>query len=199
MTAKNPNERVRLFVAIPVPEPVRMEMIRVQHELEPLAPRGAVRWSRSDQFHLTLKFLGGVMIERLAALQESVQTVCSACPVLALRAQGVGFFPNARSPRVIWAGVHDRNGQLEKLQKKIEDAVRPFSDEPGGTNFAGHLTLGRFKKFIRHEIEPLTARAQEMNDRLFGQWMAEAIEFIRSDLSPAGARHTLLARFCLAQ
>jgi 2'-5' RNA ligase len=37
MTDECSNERLRLFVAIPIPGPVRNEMTRVQRELKPLA------------------------------------------------------------------------------------------------------------------------------------------------------------------
>ena len=44
MTNENPTAPLRLFVAIPIPEPVRDEIIRVQRELQPLVPRDLARW-----------------------------------------------------------------------------------------------------------------------------------------------------------
>jgi hypothetical protein len=90
--------KLRLFVAIPVPAAIRDEMVRVQHELQPLAPRGVVRWTKPEQLHLTLRFLGDVSSDRVAGLQESLRTACSGTTPLPLYAQGVGFFPTARSP-----------------------------------------------------------------------------------------------------
>jgi 2'-5' RNA ligase len=197
MTAESLSQRFRLFVAILVPEAVRIEMIRVQQELRRLAPHDAVRWTKPEQFHLTLRFLGDVSSDRAAALKESVQTVCSGESALRLRAQGVGFFPNTRSPRVIWVGVNDGEGHLVALQKKIENTVRRFTEEPGGENFEGHVTLGRFKHFKRQEIGELTVRAQTMKNQEFGEWTAQEIEIIRSELSPEGARYTSLAVFPL--
>jgi len=196
MTGEDSTERCRLFVAIPVPDAVRNEMIRVQRELQPLAPAGAIRWARPDQFHLTLRFLGDVPSARVTALQEAVRAVCPGASALRLCAQGVGFFPNARSPRVIWARIKD-DDRLAELQKKIQTAVHPFSTGPGGEHFAGHVTLGRFKQFKRQETGKLAACAETMKDRVFGEWTAGEIEVIRSELSPAGARHTVLAAFPL--
>ena len=76
-------EKLRLFVAIAIPDPVREEIIRVQRELQPLAPRDAVRWTKPEQFHLTLRFLGDVSADRVAALKESVRAVCSGVPAVA--------------------------------------------------------------------------------------------------------------------
>jgi 2'-5' RNA ligase len=117
---------------------------------------------------------------------------------LSLRARGIGFFPNAHSPRVIWVGIND-SVLLTDLQSQIEQAVRPFATGPGGEHFAGHVTLGRFKQFKRQEIGKLTAWAEAMKDRVFGEWTAREIEIIRSELSSVGARYTALAAICLAK
>jgi 2'-5' RNA ligase len=197
MTGEGATEKLRLFVAIPVPEAVRNEMIRVQQELRRLAPHDAVRWTKPEQLHLTLRFLGDVPVESVTALKEAVDAVCSGELALRLCAQGIDFFPNTRSPRVIWVGIDDSERRLADLQEKIENAVRRFTEDPGGENFAGHVTLGRFKHFKRQEIGELTVRAQAMKDRVFGEWTAQKIEIIRSELSPEGAHYTLLAVFQL--
>ncbi|HEV2437714.1 MAG TPA: RNA 2',3'-cyclic phosphodiesterase [Verrucomicrobiae bacterium] len=184
-------------MAIPVPDAVREEMLRVQRELQPLAPRGVIRWAKPEQFHLTLRFLGDVLPDHVAGLRESLHTACSGVRVLHLRAQGAGFFPNARSPRVLWIGVSDAEGRLGDLQRKIEAAVQPFTAEPGGERFAGHVTLGRFKQSGASEIKALTGHAETMKNRMFGQWTAPEIELIRSELSPTGAHYTSLTTFPL--
>jgi RNA 2',3'-cyclic 3'-phosphodiesterase len=142
MADDNTPQKLRLFVAIPMPEAIRNEITGVQQEMRQLVSRDAVRWAKPEQFHLTLRFLGDVPVERVPALQEAVNAVCLGSPALHLRAQSIGFFPNARSPRVIWAGVNDGQGRLTELQKKIEGAVQPFTQEPGTGRFAGHVTIG---------------------------------------------------------
>src|SRR5271167_4773397 len=168
MADGNSTDKLRLFVAIPMPEAVRNGITGVQQELRQLVSPAAVRWTKPEQFHLTLRFLGSVPAGRVADLQEAVSAVCRGSPALRLRAQGVGFFPNARSPRVIWAGVNDGEGRLADLQKKIEGAVQPFTQEPGTERFAGHVTLGRVRSLKRPEIEELAAHAPAVQDRLFG-------------------------------
>lgn len=190
-------EKLRLFIAIPIPEPVRDEVIRVQWELQLLTSRGAVRWTRPDQFHLTLRFLGDVPVAGLEKLKELVNPVCRGARPFPLRAEGIGFFPNPHSPRVVWVGIDDKEGLLVDLQKRIEAAVRPFAAEPGEKNFSGHVTLARLKNLKPPDTRKLAAHAQTVKGRTFGEWTAHEIEIIRSELSPAGARHTTLAAFRL--
>ena len=197
MTGESAIERFRLFVAIPVADAVREEMLRVQRGLQPLASRGVIRWTKPEQFHLTLRFLGDVASDRVTDLRESLRVVCSGTPPLHLRAQGVGFFPNARSPRVMWIGITDGENRLGDLQRKIEAAVRPFTAEQGGERFAGHVTLGRCKQSSPLEIKALAGHAETMKTRMFGEWTAPEIELIRSELSSTGAHYTSLATFPL--
>lgn len=192
MEDDGPPEKLRLFVAMALPAPVRDEIVRVQEELQLLIPRGLVRGIRPDQFHLTLRFLGDVPMERVENLKQSVGAVCRGARPLFLRARGIGFFPNSRSPRVIWVGINDREGRLAGLQKQIEAAVGPFSPEPGEKNFTGHVTLGRLKNPKPSDIRNLAARAHSLSERVFGDWMAGEIEIIRSELSSPGARHSRL-------
>lgn len=198
MTDETSTGRLRLFVAIPIPESVRNEMARVQRELQSLAPRRAIGWTRPEQFHLTLRFLGGVPMASLEDLKAAVGAVCANAQSLHLRAAGVGFFPNARSPRVVWAGIQDAERVLIDFQKRIEAAVRPFTAELGAENFTGHATLGRVRDLKRFDAVKLAAHAQTIKDRVFGEWMAREIEIVRSELSPAGALHTTLAAFFMA-
>ena len=199
MTDESSNERLRLFVAIPVPEPVRDEMTRVQRELQSLVPRRAIGWTRPEQFHLTLRFLGGVPAARLEDLKAAVGAVCANNRPLPLRAAGVGFFPNAHLPRVVWVGIRDGEQLLMNLQRQIETAVQPFAAERGAGSFAGHATLGRVRDLKRTDAEKLAAHAQTIKDRGLGEWTAHEIEIVQSELFPSGARHTLLAAFPLAE
>lgn len=193
MTGEHATERCRLFVAITVPGSVRAELLRVQSELQPLVPRGTVRWTKPQQFHLTLRFLGDIPFQHVAGLQASLRAVCAEIHPLHLLAQGVGFFPNARSPRVIWVGIHDRENRLLTLQQKVESTVQPFTSGPSGDRFAGHITLGRFQDANKLNIKDITNQAGSMENRLFGEWTAREIELIRSELLPGGARYTSLA------
>ena len=186
MADDSSTEKLRLFIAIPIPEPVRDEIFRVQQELQPLAPHGAARWTPQDQFHLTLRFLGDVPVAGLDKLKESVNAVCRSAQPLQLRAEGIGFFPNPHLPRVVWVGIDDKEGLLVDLQKRIENAVRPFTAEPGEKNFSGHVTLGRLKNLKPSDARKLAAHTQTVKDRTFGEWTAHEIEIIRSKFPRPG-------------
>jgi 2'-5' RNA ligase len=188
------NERLRLFVAITIPERVRNEIIAVQHELKPLA-LGDVRWTKPEQLHLTLKFLGSVPAASIAAVKNSLSEVCAGVRPFHLRAQGIGFFPNERQPRVVWVGFEGDGNVLADLQTRVERRLAPFVEKPGAEKFLAHATLGRFQKYRRHKTEKLLPRARALANHVFGEWRVENAGLFRSELSPDGARHSVVAVF----
>ncbi|MDD5140724.1 MAG: RNA 2',3'-cyclic phosphodiesterase [Verrucomicrobiales bacterium] len=198
MPDDNTSAFLRLFIAIAIPPDVRKEIGRAQGRLRRHSPPSAIRWTRPDQFHVTLKYVGDVPLPQVAALEKSVSAACASCPVLQMKAHGVGFFPSAQRPRVLWAGAGDDSGQLAELHRQIDAAVRPFAPAEKPERFTGHITLGRFKPGRHGSVEKLLERATVLRDRHFGGWLAGAVEIVRSELTSTGAMHTPLASCPLA-
>jgi 2'-5' RNA ligase len=178
----------RLFIALPVSEAVRREMEVAQNELREALPGGAVRWTRPDQFHLTLKFLGDVPVDRVDLLVNSVRKACSSFSSLSLIAEGLGCFPNERRPRVIWIGMRD-HPQLKPLQRAINIATTEFGPAELEKDFKGHLTIGRIKEMSSLERKTLERLLSKLQAGIFGNWTANEVKIIRSELSESGATH----------
>lgn len=182
---------LRLFIAIALPDVVKDEIQKAQDELRRAIPNKVVRWTTREQFHLTLKFLGNVYAEKVPELIEGMREACTSCPPLHLRAERIGFFPDMRFPRVVWAWVHDEKELLPKIHAAVEAATVGFTAAKAEEKFTGHVTFGRTKGIKRREAEILGTLALGMVDRLFGEWSADKIEIIRSELSSAGSNMTL--------
>jgi 2'-5' RNA ligase len=192
-------ETHRLFIALVVPEAVKDEIEKAQAEMRRAMPHNSVRWAKREQFHLTLKFLGNVEAQRIEPLAQAVREACRSFSWLQLWAERIGFFPNPRSPRVIWAGIREVQERLPRLQQAVDAAVRDFTAEKAEERFTGHITLGRAKDLRQPQAEILAKLASSMADRFFGEWTADKVEIIRSELSPHGARYTIMATAPLAE
>jgi 2'-5' RNA ligase len=189
----NPIEKHRLFLAIPVPDEVRTELRRLQRELQPLLPSHAVRWTKPEQFHLTLKFLGNVPAADTDALRNAVREVCAAAPPMRLRAEGTGFFPNARSPRVFWVDIKNPDGSLAEFQRRLELCAQSFTEKEDAKTFTAHVTLARFEKLRADEMDKLTNAIPSVIT--FGEWTAKEVQLIKSSLQPSGALHAIFDTF----
>ena len=54
-------ENIRTFIAVDIPQEIKMELDKAISELRPLAPE--IRWVRAANLHLTLRFLGSISKE----------------------------------------------------------------------------------------------------------------------------------------
>jgi 2'-5' RNA ligase len=191
-------DKIRLFIAIPLPESLLKRLADVQYRLQGKVPHQSVRWARSEGIHLTLKFLGDTPTEKVPTITEALAVVGRNAPPCALVVEGLGCFPNLRRPRVLWVGVNEPTGRLEALQKAVEEAITSLGYKRERHSFTPHLTLGRVRRGTSHRDESEIAEAIEGTsvDQL-AEFTADRFELIRSDLKPTGAEYILLETFLL--
>src|SRR5437667_12816717 len=120
---------LRLFIAILIPEHVKAAVEAAQTVLRRVSPEVAVRWTRREQFHLTLRFLGNLEATRAPKLTAAVRLICQPFAPLRMRAEQIGLFPDECFPRVIWVGIKDDQDQLPLLQRAVQSATQDFSGE----------------------------------------------------------------------
>ncbi len=183
---------LRLFIAAPLPEGVRKVMSAVQREL---AEAGApVKWSRVENLHLTLKFLGDTPEEEVPKLSAALDGAAAASQPHEARLGVVGAFPNVRRPRVLWVGLEEPTGELVALQQRVEQVTR-YLVEPDPRGFSAHLTLGRVKgrKNLRRLSELVEGYHLDSAETI----SVRSVELIRSQLGRGGPTYTTLHRSTL--
>jgi 2'-5' RNA ligase len=188
---------IRSFVAIEVEEPARAAIVAY---LTALRERVAgVAWTPPENLHVTLKFLGSVAPERLGALTAPLAALAAVRPTFAITFAGVGAFPSAVRPRVLWVGA--LAPELEPLARAVDVEGIVAGVAPEDRGYHPHVTLGRVRdpKRSRSGAPDLAATIRTAltadRTRELGVSDARALVLFRSDTSPAGARHTPLARF----
>ena len=141
---------LRLFAAIEIPERIRGELAESVAPLRERFPKA--RWVPLENQHVTVKFLGSTW-QRLAEwVPETVSRVADRHEPFTTRIEGLGAFPKARTARVLWAGLDDAGGRLERLAADLDESLaREFAPEKRA--FTPHLTLARFDPPVG--LEPL--------------------------------------------
>ena len=136
-----PTDSVRLFIAVPVPSAVRVELQRARRHFERSgAPR--LRWIRAEAIHLTLKFLGDVPSVRIGVVERELEEICAETQRHALRLTGFGVF-GGRRPRVLWAGLDGAVADTVKLAGAIDVHLAAHGFPLERRDFRPHLTLAR--------------------------------------------------------
>ena len=167
---------MRTFVAIELSNDDVVESIKkFQSELninaKPVEP---------TNFHFTLQFLGEISEEVSQKVIKALQTI--EFPSFTVNLKGIGAFPKAKFPRVVWIGTDEEGGNLLiQLAKKVEKVLEPlgfFSDKP----FKPHLTVFRIKK----KIGDITKELEKQKTIDFGIQKITEIKFKKSELTPNG-------------
>lgn len=134
---------IRLFVALELPDDLRQRLAGLGGGVP------GARWTEPENLHLTLRFIGEVPDDRLADIDAALAGV--EAPAFDLVFDGVGVFGNARSARILWAGV-ERNEALNHLQAKVESALVRGGVAPDERRFSAHVTLARLKDAPRERL-----------------------------------------------
>lgn len=187
-------EKIRAFIAIEIPVSVKEAMAKAANELD----RGwkDVSWARPESTHLTLKFLGDIESKRIDEIEAALKVSAIGTSPLALRAAGVGGFPNLKNPRVIWVGIAG-NEELADLQKRIDERLGVLGFERDEKKFHPHLTLCRIKSF--RDAKELGRIAEAYRGDFSVDFKVESFVLFRSVLKPKGAEYTALRRINLAK
>jgi 2'-5' RNA ligase len=166
----------RLFVAVWPPDEVLDRVGAL-----PRPDVAGLRWTRREQWHVTLRFLGHVDD---ATEVVRVLTALEASPAEAVAGPAVGRFGR----RVLHVPV----GGLERLAAAVVAATAGLGRPPEDRPIAGPLTQARVAGRARVDLAPLVGAP------VAGRWAAEEVCLVASRLSPAGARYEVLDRFPLA-
>jgi 2'-5' RNA ligase len=167
----------RLFVAVWPPPGVVDAVAALERP-----PTVGLRWTRLEQWHVTLRFLG--RIDDVAPVEEALRMVAAETPVVeATVGPAVGRFGH----RVLHVPVEGLGPVADAVIRATAHLGEPPEDRP----FAGHLTLARAAKGVRVDLRPLAGQA------ISGRWPVGEVTLVDSQLSPKGAQYQVVERFAL--
>lgn len=187
----NPGERLRLFVAADVPTSALAPIDARTAELRMQLPEA--RWTPASNQHVTLKFLGATPAEEVDAVSRVCALVAAGCQPASVRLTGFGAFPSARRARVLWIGIEDPDGILQRLAIALDRDLEPLGFAAEERPYRPHLTLARLKSPAR--VADLLTAAPAPGLQPFA---IDHVSLYRSRLSPRGAQYELLQQFALA-
>jgi 2'-5' RNA ligase len=162
----------RLFVAVWPPEEV-LDAVEALHR--PVGAGG--RWTRRDQWHVTLRFLGPADVDAVAAALAGLRH----SPVDAVVGPEVGLLGEG----VVQLPVAGLDSLAAAVVSLTAGAGRPPDDRP----FFGHLTLARIAG------EP---PAEVLGQALSATFPVDLVALVTSELGGNAARYTTVARFPLS-
>lgn len=180
---------IRSFIAIELPQEIIETIEKLQDRLRRYGLN--IRWIRSKNIHLTLKFLGNISEGDVTSITSVLKTIADNMAPFKLMGQGIGTFPGISHPRVVWLGMSGDVELLKKFQLRLEENLETLGFPKEGRPFRAHLTLGRVKGDIDKRI--LLEVIEQFGNLESDSFTVNSIILFRSDLQPNGPIYTKLA------
>jgi 2'-5' RNA ligase len=181
----------RIFIALDISEEARDRIAEFSGELKRDFSHLRVGWEKPEKIHLTLKFLGDIDEKQLFRLSEAVKRTAADFTAFALRMENTGCFPSRKKAKILWTGLTDESGNLQKLQKRLEEEAGARGFEKENRLFKPHLTIARLREpersgelaeaFLQKQFEPVS-------------FEVPAIVIYESKLQPAGSVYSVIER-----
>ncbi|MBN1342335.1 MAG: RNA 2',3'-cyclic phosphodiesterase [Phycisphaerae bacterium] len=185
---------MRCFVAIELPDDVRRQLAGLQEHFGYLGK--VIRWVRPEATHLTLKFLGEVPDRQLPEVCRAVDHVARQSELFHFAVRSAGCFPPRGTPRVVWAGIEETSGRLDRCHALCEEAFAELGFPKEARRFVPHLTLGRVKD--SRGAGGLREAVADYVDFEAGEVAAEELILFESHISKKGAEYVVAHRASLS-
>ena len=184
---------MRCFTALQLPTNVRAHLEGVIDRLRPLRSlNDAISWTKPENLHITLKFLGEIPDDRVADLANAFRRL--PFPPLTLTLDYFLVLPGQGPARVLAAHVTGDVKPLIHLFSQIESASQPLGVSREGRPFKPHVTLGRFRRPSNRMTAATLIRI--VNPALLPSptFTATAYTLFQSTLTPTGPIYAPLAQ-----
>jgi len=168
----------RLFVAADLPDEAREKLAEIAYGIP------GADWVPSEQYHLTLRFLGDQDESAFETIREGLGSLVAPSFYAALR--GIGHFPLRGDPEVLWTEAA-KSEELISLRNKVESLLAAKGVERDTRKFHPHVTLARIREsrgewvanyIVQHALFSLP------------EVPVQSFSLFSSRLTPEGAIHT---------
>jgi 2'-5' RNA ligase len=188
----------RTFIALEMNSALQRHLAGVIRQMAQAFP--GIRWVDPAGIHLTLAFLGELTDEQLASAQAATMHAAKQSASFSYQLSRLGVFGPTRQPRVIWMGIAESLGMLQRVHQVLNAELLQRGFEVDTRPFSPHFTLARVKT-------PLSIEEQKhLRDLLAGnqqgistsqRFSTEHLAVMKSELLQTGARYSVLNSFKL--
>jgi len=175
--------RHRVFIAINFPPEIKQELISYQRKWQNLP----VRWTKKENLHFTLIFLGYVADSEILEILEKTRMVVKKHQSFLIYLNRIYLGPPGKTPRMFWAEGKNSE-ELSLLKKELEEEIGDIQSKREDREFKPHITLGRIKMIEWRRLQ----RKPKVEENISITIPVNSIEVMESHLKPTGPDYFIL-------
>lgn len=184
---------MRLFFAVLLPEELISELTAVQDDLKRKITDSGVKWTKPEQLHLTVKFLGETDPDRLQKVLPAGLAVREGRKPFELSIGGLGAFPNMNRPSVLWVGANKGADSLVSLALQLDGLLVKYGYKKEARPPTPHLTLARIKTYSGEAEVSRVLKTAEVGE--IGATTIDRFTLMRSTTKPTGSEYSVVEEF----
>ncbi|MBP88544.1 MAG: RNA 2',3'-cyclic phosphodiesterase [Planctomycetaceae bacterium] len=183
--------RLRTFIAVAVSQDVRDRAEILLNRLSRSEINAS--WTKPENMHVTLKFLGDIDETLIPDLCRHVATTAESHAPFQLTFTAAGAFPSIDRPRAVWMGPGEGADEITKLQADLEENLLDLRIPRERRRFKPHLTLGRIREGgpRAEELTTILHKNAEFDGK---SCKVEQVLTLASYLEKSGPTYLVLAR-----
>lgn len=182
--------RFRAFIAVEVQPSERL--VAVVRELA--QSRADLKMVRTQQLHVTLKFLGDTDEDLIDKIHSSMRAAAAGVQPFKMKLVGMGAFPSLSNIRVVWVGIED-DKKLERIAEGLDLSLKELGFERDKKGFVPHLTIARTRSPRNLASVQDIIRDNAATD--YGEYAVDKILLKKSVLCPQGPEYSVMSEHSL--
>jgi 2'-5' RNA ligase len=184
---------MRLFFAITITEELVRKIGEAQNRLRAKIGEEGVRWTKPEQFHYTLKFLGEQPAHRTQQAIDAGFAICDGLKPFDMTLGGLGAFPNAQRPGVLWIGASQGGERFTELAESLDALLARLNFPREHKPLSAHLTLARIKGYAGEKAAVRALRSESIED--LDRITIDRFVLMSSLPTKSGSEYTLVEEF----
>ncbi len=171
---------MRCFLGIPLSEKTKEKLFAKEQYLRNVGFFEA-KFVEKKNLHITVAFLGEKNKEEVMDICKGLREIVEKKKIKKFKSKikKIGFFPNAKNPKIVWAGFDN-----EKKFSNIREKFNPVLGRD--KRFHPHITFARIKKVVDKDfIKKIRIWIDEAEK-------IEKINMYKSVLSPKGPVYSIV-------
>lgn len=183
-------KRIRCFIAVLLDDATHAACVESIKQLKRQNASNTIRWTKPENLHLTLHFLGYIPEPLAYQLADSLQPRLQTIEPFLVTLRPLYFFP-PKKPHTIVVPV-DISETFHQLHQCIAKVLIEHQIQVEKRAFSPHITLGRFKKRPKIELE-------EPSTQLPQTFTVKHLVFMQSQPTPSGSHYTPIKTYSLGR
>jgi len=197
------NKKHRVFIAINLPERIKSALADYQNKWSRSqidrgsstgsGPELPARWTKTENIHITLVFIGYVEEQQILEIIQVVQKVVEQQKSFSIRLEKIIYGPPKISPpRMVWVMAkksEEFNLLCDKLNKVLLNLPK-INFKPERREITPHITLARIKEWEWRRIEP--DERPEIEEYVNFEIPVKSIEIMESVLKRPGPEYRII-------